>query len=755
MSKRGLLSPKIPSGELVQALNRAAAYMKTFSKRVLTPELLLYTYLKLPDTSAHRILRQLADQRRFNWASFEEKVARAAEERIASDVNFDFQSDSNQKVSLSDDVLYLIDEGYTLAQARDETRCGTEHTLAFMPNTRISVSRMLSNLGITSSAISDLLTDPTLSAYATARDHAALAKSGRMAPVHFRDELLQNLVSLLSMAHNRHVILVGPTGIGKRSLVYSLAQLIANGSGPAGLSKVVEMNEQALLDNALSTARSGLRLAQGGILFVPNIARFFGGFRAEFPDNACAELQKAFFDSEVVILGTATPGRFNDRLKANSTIAQNSHILEIPPADVDETIQILRALKPKFETDYRLTIAPDALSDVARLSGRYLNEDPLPGSAVHLLHRACVQVNLKEQERASVNDQAPADTLHPSSLIPHPSDPTLTVEDARQAASQLTGIPVTNMGADERKRYAKMEDSLHKRIIGQNEAVETISRAVKTARVGLKDPKRPIGSFLFLGPTGVGKSELAKALAEFMFGVEDALITFDMSEYMDESSVNRLIGSPPGYVGSKAGGQLTNAVMARPYSVVLFDEVEKAAIKVFDLLLQIMDEGRLTSGKGETVKFSECVILMTSNIGGKYLAMLPAADDEAKREAIYGEVDDLLKEHFRPEFLNRLDDIIHFHPLNNDHLRLILDLMLKKEFKLLAQQNLTLTLSDESKTWLLSKNEHPEWGARPLRRIIQEYIRSPLADFLLEENPQEGVTIQVEVEDTNLKFKVK
>ncbi len=729
MPKRGLLDPKIPSGELTQALNQAAGYMKKFNKRVLTPEILLFTYLKLPDTAACQILRQLADQRRFNRASFEQQVMRAAKDRLAPDVDFDFQTDSGSKISLGDDVLYLIDEGFTLAKARDETRCGTEHTLVFMPNTRVSVSRLLNSFGVTSSSVSDLLTDPALSSYAAARDHVALAKNGRMAPVHFRDDLLQNLLGLLSMAHNRHVILVGATGVGKRSLAYALAQLIANGSGPVGLTKLIEMNEQALLDNPLATVRTGLRLAQGGILFAPNIHRFFGGFRAEFPENACAELQKAFFDDQVVILGTATSGRFNDRLQANSTIAQHSNIFEVPPASVAETIPILGALQAKFETDYHLNIEPDALKEVARLAGRYLNEDPLPGAAVHLLHRACVQVNLNKP----ANKQQPL----------------LTVETVQQTTSQLTGIPVSNMGVDERKRYAQMEAHLHKRIIGQEEAVETISRAVKTARVGLKDPKRPIGSFLFLGPTGVGKSELAKALAEFMFGTEDALVTFDMSEYMDESSVNRLIGSPPGYVGSKAGGQLTNAVMARPYSVVLFDEVEKAAVKIFDLLLQIMDEGRLTSGKGEIVKFSECVILMTSNIGGRDLAQI----DRLGKAAAHQRVEKALNAHFRPEFLNRLDDIIYFHALNNDHLRQILDLMLGKEFKLLAQQNLTLHLSDKVKTWLLSKNEHPEWGARPLRRIIQEYIRAPLADFLLSENPHAGVTIEARMVRDTLEFK--
>ncbi len=729
MAKRGTLSYKIPNDDLLFALNQAARQMKTFNRRVLSAEILLYTFVKNPNITAHQILRQLANQRGFNWASFEEKVTRAAENRMAVDVNFDFKTDDGQNISLSDDVLFLIDEGYTLAQARNETRCGTEHALAFMPERRVGTSSLFANVGITHTAVLDLLPDPSLSEHAATRDHIALAKNGQMTPVYFRDELLNKLISLLNMAHNRHVILVGATGVGKRSLAYSLAQFIADGHAPVSLKSLIEINEQALLDNPLGALRAAIRQAQGGILFVPNIARFFGGFRAEFPEKAGIELQKAFFDENIVIIGTATPGRFDDRLAHNATIVQQSNRFDVPPTNVDETVEILRALAPRFHADYQLKIAADSLTETARLAKRYLTETPLPGSAVHLLHRACALANISRHNTG---------------------DGTLDAADVQVAVSMLTGIPVSNMGADERDRYAHMVEHLHKRIIGQDEPVLALSRAVKMARVGLKDPKRPIGSFLFLGPTGVGKSELAKALAEFLFGTEDALITLDMSEYMDESSVNRLIGSPPGYVGHEAGGQLTDAVKAKPYSVVLFDEVEKAAVKVFDLLLQIMDEGRLTSGKGETVRFNECVILMTSNIGGTFLG-----NAELPENVAHAKADSALKAHFRPEFLNRLDDIIYFHLLQPEHLRKILDLMLKKEFKRLAAQNISLTLTPASKTWLLAQNEHPEWGARPLRRIIQEYVRSPMADFLLENNPQAGVGIVVDVDGDKLSFKMK
>jgi ATP-dependent Clp protease ATP-binding subunit ClpB len=270
-----------------------------------------------------------------------------------------------------------------------------------------------------------------------------------------------------------------------------------------------------------------------------------------------------------------------------------------------------------------------------------------------------------------------------------------------------------------------MVEHIHQRIIGQDEAVLAVSRAVKTARVGLKDPKRPIGSFLFLGPTGVGKTELAKALAEFLFDDEDASVELDMSEYQDESSVNRLIGAPPGYVGYEGGGQLTDAVREQPYIVVLFDEVEKANRRVMDVLLQVMEEGRLTDGQGNTVSFSETVIIMTSNLGSEYL--IEAVISDAARELVMNEV----KSHFRPEFLNRLSEIILFHPLSPEQLRQILGLMLKKEQRLLEPRQLKLEVTEPARTWLLAQNEHPEWGARPLRRIIQKFVREPLADYLL------------------------
>jgi len=734
-SKRGTLSTKIPSTELTQALNQAALLMRQHDKRVMTAEMLLLAFIRMPDTKAHQLLRMFSKERGFNWPGFEQDVERAAAGRLARDVQFDFTADNRRRISLGDELLIVIDEGLNTAKSRSEAWCGTAHALAIMAEISVGTSRLLNKLGITRPAVVEAMGKPTLDSGASAVDHVALAKSEQLAPVYLRQDLLHELTNLLSMTRDRHVMLLGPTGVGKQSLVWGLAHQIARGEGPVGLKSVVQINEQALLDSPLASVQAGLRLAQNGILFVPDITRFFGGFRADFPEPACLELQKAFFSTEVVIIGTATAGRYNDRLSKSTVIVEHSQTLKVPSTTVAETAEILSVLRPAFESDYALTITDKSLSEAARLAGRYYTAEPLPGAAVHLLHRACALIKM------SVN-QGSRTGVKP--------DNQLDEGDVLAATSLLTGIPVANMGADERDRYANMVEHLHRRIIGQDEAVLALSRAVKMARVGLKDPRRPIGSFLFLGPTGVGKTELAKALAEFMFGAEDALITLDMSEYMDESSVNRLIGSPPGYVGHEAGGQLTDAVKNRPYSVVLFDEVEKAAIKVFDVLLQIMDEGRLTSGKGETVSFSECVVLMTSNIGGRALA-----NPELSQAAARAAAEDALKAHFRPEFLNRLDDIIFFHLLTPENMRDILDLLLHQEEKLLAEQGLHLSLPDEAKTWLLAQNEHPEWGARPLRRIIQKHIREPIAEFLIRQEASAGAAVSMAVQGETLSVQIE
>jgi ATP-dependent Clp protease ATP-binding subunit ClpC len=568
------------------------------------------------------------------------------------------------------------------------------------------------------------------------RDIVQEAKDGQATAFYERTGLLQELGSLLSLAGNRHVILVGEEGVGRRTLVYSLAQLLAEGKGPTDLRSVVQMNETALLENPLATMRAALRRSSGGILLVPTINRFFGDqLRAQFPQQVNRELHKALLGDEQVIIGTATPPDY-DALGQQALVRERTHRLDVPEADDSEALAMLAHHRQRLENEYEVEVTREALETAVTLAGQYLKSVALPAAAVQLMERSCALVRMVTQEHlANLPEIAP--------------DGQVSSDDVMVAASIMTKIPISRLSEDEQSKYAAMNDRLHERIIGQDEAVMAVSRAVKTARVGLRDPKRPIGSFLFLGPSGVGKTELAKALAEFMFGSEDAMLALDMSEYQEEASVNRLIGAPPGYVGFEGGGQLTDHVRENPYTVVLIDEVEKAHPRVLDVLLQVMDEGRLTDGQGRQTSFSEAVIIMTSNLGARH--MLVPVIGERERELVMGQV----RSFFRPEFLNRLDEVILFHQLTPEQLALILDLMLKKEFKLAANQGIELELTDEAKKWLLAQNDQPEFGARPLRRIIGRHLREPLADFLLSRPRDAGIaTVVVDAGETGPQFSI-
>ncbi|MFC2030969.1 AAA family ATPase [Chloroflexota bacterium] len=733
----GTLNPDIPSEELALALHAAASIMRGLRQRVLLPEHLLLAFLDSRGSAAHDLLARFAEERGFTLDKLTHAVEDQARARRVADVDFDFEDQDGVRVPLSDEMLVVLDEGRTIARARDEIWVGTEDALVAMSESGVSTAGLLQQRGMTPRAFSLLLTDAALARQATTLDMVALAREGQLQPVYFRQELLRDLITLLSLARDRHVILLGPAGVGKRSLVQSLALLIAEEQGPPALRTVVSVAEPALLTDASQALRAGLRKATDGILFLPNFHRFYGTvLQAEFP-KARAIIQRGLLDERVVVIGTTSETEYQSRLAADTVVSEHSHVLKVPEPDHDETVKILNVHKPHLEADYELTIEDDALVTAATLAKRYVADAVLPAAASQLLHRSCALLRMGAQPYLASLRGLDTDS------VGH-----LDADDVTLAASLMTGIPVAKLGADERSRYASMVEHLHKRIIGQEEAVLAVSRAVKTARVGLKDPQRPIGSFLFLGPTGVGKTELAKALAEFLFGDDNASVTLDMSEYQQEHTVNRLIGAPPGYVGYESGGQLTDAVRAQPYTVVLLDEVEKAHPRVLDILLQVMEEGRLTDGQGRTASFRETVIIMTSNLGSEYLDQ-PVLTDLI-REQVRGEV----KSTFRPEFLNRLDEIVLFHPLSQEQLRLILGLMLNKETELLEARGLRLDVSPAAYTWMLAHNEHPEWGARPLRRIIRRYLREPLADRLLAADPGAVTSVEVGANQQGLIFHV-
>ncbi len=732
--KTGHLNPNIPSTELSALMTTADSKMAAYNLRLLTPQLLLRTFLDETNSTAHQILKKLAAQRGFDWEAFVRRVDTMAKHAPGRAANFNFTDDFGKDIALSDELLITIDEALTIAKARDELKVTSGHILAAMADQKVTTYGVLQRIGVTQTAVTALLGEYTPEGNSSIRDYVEEAKSGAIAPVYERKTLMNDMMTILGLSSGRHIILVGAEGAGKRTLARSLG-LTLTGKEDGAFRSLVEVSESALLEDPLAAMRAGLRRASKGILIVPTIERFFPGReRAIFPAQVSRELQKALLGDDITIIGTTTPGSF-DLLSNEQLIRARTNRVDVPQTSVDETVSVLMYHKPRLEQEYGLIVEREALEKAAQLAGQYMKTTALPGAAVQLADRACALVKMASE---GVVEGVGEDTVT--------QDKTLSAEDVMVAASQITKVPISKLGEDESSRYANMVESLHERIIGQDEAVMAVSRAVKIARVGLRKPKRPIGSFLFLGPSGVGKTELAKALAEFMFGSERSMIVLDMSEYQDEASVNRMIGSPPGYIGSEEGGQLTNFVRENPYTVVLLDEIEKAHPRVLDVLLQVMEEGRLTDGKGRVTTFSETVVIMTSNIGA-YHMMTPVIG-EREREQV---MEDVFK-HLRPEFINRIDDVILFHQLTPDQLAKILDLMLRGEFKLTKAQGIDLQITDAAKQFMLAQNDQPEFGARPLRRIIQKNLREPLADHLLSNPGAKAATITVDAGDDGLTF---
>ncbi len=719
------LNPNLISKDMTIVLNSAVDTLRAYNKKVLYPEIVLLALIRSKDTAARRLFDFFREKRGVDLDRLERTVRIAAETRRDVDGDLQFVATDGEKIQLSRQMIVGLDEALSVAQATNQVYVDTDHMLAVMSESKLSTGGLLRQYGITPQVMTDIMgtratTSPTGGSNTTTNDVVANVRGGGVRAVYFRDGLLNTLKNMLSQHVNRHVVLLGQDGVGKRTLIYSLGLLMAEGKGPSGLNKLITVEEAALLDNPVQAITAGLNQAKGGILFIPHIERFFGGpSRAEFP-KATSVIQKALLTTDPVIIGTAPESEFNERMASASGVSEHVQVLRVPEATEAEALEILKVLAPHLASDYKLTVADESLKTAVTLAKRYMSSVPLPRSAEYLMHRAAAMVNVSSQgSDGSVT-------------------PVLDGEDVTLAAAQMTGIPVAKLGQDERTKYAAMVEHLHERIIGQEEAVLAVSRAVKTARVGLKDPKRPTGSFLFLGPTGVGKTELAKALAEFMFGSEDALLEIDMSEYMDDSASNKLIGAPPGYVGYEGGGQLTDRVRQQPYIIVLFDEVEKASKRILDILLQVLEAGRLTDGQGHLASFSEAVIILTSNLGSEYLQ-----DTDISEEDHEGVMDDV-HSFFRPEFLNRLDEIVIFHPLGANELRTILDLLLKKEAALAEGRGLQIEFTQAARDWMLAQNDHPEWGARPLRRIIGRSVREPLADYLLTSNPTPGTTVKID-----------
>jgi len=646
---------------------------------------------------------------------------------------------------------------------------------------------------------------PTLDQYS--RDLTKLARESKLDPVIGRGKEIERIIRILSRRTKNNPALIGEAGVGKTAIAEGLAQKIEAGEVPEILKdkRVVSLDLAGMVagtryrgefEERLKRVMQELRERSGEIiLFIDELHTIAGAGAAEGAIDASNMLKPALSRGELQVIGATTLDEYRKHIEKDPALERRFQPVMVGEPTVEDTIDILKGLRDRYEAHHRVAISDEAILAAAELSDMYITDRFLPDKAIDLIDEAGAKVRLqstvppvdikgveekleaiqREKEAAvKSEDYEKAMKLREQesqikeelekaksdwARIRGMASTTVTTEDIAEIVSSWTGVPATKLVEEEKSRLLKMEEALHKRVIGQEEAIVAISEAIRRSRAGLKDPKRPIGSFIFLGPTGVGKTELARALAEHLFGEEEALIRIDMSEYMEKHTVSRLIGAPPGYVGYEEAGQLTEPVRRRPYSVVLFDEIEKAHPDVLNILLQIMDDGRITDSKGRTVNFKNTVIIMTSNVGGHLIKQVPTigfkagAEEEKKFEGIKDQVLRELEKGFRPEFLNRVDEIIVFHPLTSEQIRKIVDiLMIRVERELKAQQ-IALELTDEAKDVLAEEGFDPLLGARPLRRTIQRRIENPLASKLLRGEFTEGDKVIAEVEDGKIVFK--
>ncbi|MGI6128762.1 MAG: ATP-dependent Clp protease ATP-binding subunit [bacterium] len=643
---------------------------------------------------------------------------------------------------------------------------------------------------------------PTLDALG--RDLTNLAREGKLDPVIGRAKEIERVIQILSRRTKNNPVIIGEPGVGKTAIVEGLAQHIAEGRVPEPLKEkrvvildlagvVAGTKYRGEFEERLKRVVDEVRQAGNIMLFIDELHTVVGAGAAEGAIDASNILKPALARGELQCVGATTLEEYRKYIEKDAALERRFQPIVVGEPTTEETVQILQGLRDRYEAHHRVKYTDDALEAAVRLSNRYITDRFLPDKAIDLIDEAGSRVRLatfaappdvkdleaqveevgkekeaavtaqefekaarlrdKERELREKLEESRQEWLHDTDK----SGIQVTVDDIAAVVANWTGIPVQRLAEEESDRLLKLEDTLHLRVIGQDEAVAAVAKAVRRARAGLKDPKRPIGSFIFLGPTGVGKTELARALAEAMFGEEEAMIRLDMSEYMERHTVSRLIGAPPGYVGYEEAGQLTEAVRRRPYSVVLFDEIEKAHPEVFNVLLQVLEDGRLTDGQGRTVDFRNTIVIMTSNVGADLLRREPTVGFLAGAGGAYEDMKsrvlDELKRTFRPEFLNRLDETIVFHALSQEHLLSIVDIMLKEVALRLEEYDLKLEVSSAAKEVLANEGFDPTFGARPLRRAITRLLENPLSEEMLAGRFTSGDTVQVDADGEKLVFK--
>lgn len=624
-------------------------------------------------------------------------------------------------------------------------------------------------------------------------------------PVIGRDKEIKRLIQILSRRTKNNPVLIGDPGVGKTAIVEGLAQKVSAGDIPEPLKgkRVVQLNMGNLVagtkyrgefEERMRKLVKEMKESRDVVLFIDEIHTIVGAGGAEGAVDAANILKPSLARGEFQVVGATTLEEYRKHIEKDAALERRFQPVMVDEPSVDDTIRILEGLRDRYEAHHRVKISDDALSAAAKLSERYISDRFLPDKSIDLIDEAAARARLETMElpeelkdlekklddtckekEAAVDSQdfetaanlrdeerKLAEELERTRRDWHSQrdleEPVVNSSDIARIVSEWTGIPVLQLTELESQRLLRMEEEIHKRLIGQEEAVSAVSRAIRRTRSGLKDPKRPIGSFLFLGPTGVGKTELARALAEFLFGSEESVIRVDMSEYMERHEVAKLIGAPPGYVGYEEGGKLTESIRRKPYSVILFDEIEKAHGDVFNILLQIMEDGHLTDGQGHMVDFRNAVIIMTSNMGAKdifktrSLGFSDSADNDLDWEKIRSGIMDAVKRTFRPEFINRIDETVIFRGLNKKEMLQIVDLMIVEVSSRLKDRSIDLDVSPEAREYILEKGYDPRFGARPLRRMIQQTVEDHLADMILEGNLSENSTVRITVKEGELYF---
>ena len=664
-----------------------------------------------------------------------------------------------------------------------------------------------SGAGSSSSSSSTKAKTPSLDEFGT--DLTLAAAELRLDPVIGREKEIERVIQILARRTKNNPVLLGEPGVGKTAVVEGLAIRIVNSEVPDILDgkKVIQLDMGLLIagtkyrgefEERLKKIMDEIRQAGNIILVIDEMHTLIGAGAAEGAIDAANILKPALSRGEIQVIGATTLDEYRKHIEKDTALERRFQSVIIEEPSIDDSIEIIRGLKPKYEEHHRLIISDEAIVAAVKLSSKYITDRFLPDKAIDVLDEASSKVRLKvsslspegkeldKELRAIIKEKEDAirnqefekasqlrdDEANMKERIREVSEewrneheankPVVTEENIAEVIGMMTGVPVTKLTESESDRLLKLEQTLHERVIGQNDAIVAISKAIRRARVGLKSPNRPIGSFIFCGPTGVGKTELAKALSEAVFGSEDNMVRVDMSEFMEKHSTSKLIGSPPGYVGYDDGGSLTETIRKKPYSVILFDEIEKAHPDVFNIMLQILDDGRLTDSKGRHVNFKNTIIIMTSNVGASMIATqsklgFSTADDEKKDkyEKLKDTVNEEMKKAFRPEFINRIDDIIVFAHLSKEEIREIVDLMMRDLFKRLDERGLKMEVTNEVKDFMATDGYNEAYGARPLRRLIQRKVEDTLAEEILTGKYQEGDTIVLDMKDGKMFFSKK